>query len=249
VLVRAGHTEAAVDVARLAGLNPSGVICEIMRDDGTMARMDDLVSLAQRHNLKIGTIRDLIAYRRRYDHDVVKVSEARFDSIFGGEWRIISFRNKVLGNETIALLKGEIEPDKPTLVRMHQLDFFNDTLGEIGDRTGILQSSMRTIDEEGNGLVVLINRQMPDAFSRIVDTRNPRRSDGSADVSELRDYGIGAQVLAELGVHQMILLTNTPHTLVALSGYGLEIVGERPVPPFIYGSDAYEEARRKRVAW
>ena len=232
VLVRAGHTEAAVDVSRLAGLNPSGVICEIMKDDGTMARMDDLVAFAQRHGLKIGTIRDLIAYRRRYDHDVEKVDETRFDSRYGGEWRAIAYRHKALGSETLALVKGRIDPDRPTLVRMHQLNIFTDVLGEADRRTGLLAGAMRAIEAEGTGVLVLINRQSPQGMSRILRARNAARAGQpiEADMNELRDYGIGAQVLAELGVHDMVLLTNTQHTLVALAGYGLNIVAERPIP-------------------
>jgi 3,4-dihydroxy 2-butanone 4-phosphate synthase/GTP cyclohydrolase II len=230
VLVRAGHTEAAVDVARLAGLNPSGVICEIMNKDGSMARFDSLVTFAQRHALKIGTIRDLIAYRRRFDHDIVKISETSFTSNFGGDWRAISYLNKAVGNKTIALQKGEISHDKPTLVRMHQLELFRDTLGEVGEHTGLLQSAMRIIGEEGSGLVVLINQPRLDALSRTVETRGGRAATDQSDVGELRDYGIGAQILAELGVHEMILLTNTPHAPIALAGYGLSIVGERPLP-------------------
>ncbi len=230
VLVRAGHTEAAVDVARLAGLNASGVICEIMNEDGSMARLDSLVAFAQRHALKIGTIRDLIAYRRRHDHDIVKVSETRFTSNFGGEWRAISYLNKAVGNKTIALLKGEISADTPTLVRMHQLDLFQDTLGEIGAHSGLLQSAMRAIGEEGSGLVVLINQPRHDALSQTVETRSKRTPIDAADMHELRDYGIGAQILAELGVQEMILLTNTAHSPIALAGYGLSIVGERPLP-------------------
>lgn len=233
VLARAGHTEAAVDVARLAGLNPSGVICEIMNDDGTMARLDDLIAFAAAHGLKIGTIRDLIAFRRRHDHDVVQTAETQFTSIFGGDWRIRSFRNKADGNETIALLKGAIDPGKPTLVRMHQLDIFDDTLGEITSRTGLLQSAMREIEKVGSGVVVIINKAMPDLFTRIVSAHGHAEQTGDAGV-ELRDYGIGAQVLAELGVHEMVLLTNTAHSPVALAGYGLAIVGEHPLPPFVY---------------
>ncbi|MBN8841005.1 MAG: 3,4-dihydroxy-2-butanone-4-phosphate synthase, partial [Sphingomonadales bacterium] len=145
VLVRAGHTEAAVDVARLAGLNPSGVICEIMNEDGTMARMDDLVAFAQLHNLKIGTIRDLIAYRRRHDHLVQKQAEMTFESRWGGSWRAITFFNKATGDETIALVKGRIDPASPTLVRMHTASFFVDMFGEQSDRTGLLSRSMELI--------------------------------------------------------------------------------------------------------
>jgi 3,4-dihydroxy 2-butanone 4-phosphate synthase/GTP cyclohydrolase II len=229
VLVRAGHTEAAVDVARLAGLNPSGVICEIMNDDGTMARLDDLIAFAQLHNLKIGTIRDLIAYRRRHDHNVEKVVETAFLSHHGGDWRAITYRNKAVGTETLALVKGRIEPDKPTLVRMHTMNIFSDVLGEQGDRFGILQGAMEVIGQEGTGVVVIINRSVPNTMSTVMRARAAGRDLHAEDMNELRDYGIGAQILAELGIHDMILLTNTHHTLVALAGYGLNIVGERPI--------------------
>jgi 3,4-dihydroxy 2-butanone 4-phosphate synthase/GTP cyclohydrolase II len=227
VLIRAGHTEAAVDVSRLAGLNPSGVICEVMNDDGTMARLDDLVAFAQRHNLKIGTIRDLIAYRRRHDHLLERRTDTRFTSRWGGEWTAISFYNKAVGSETLTLVKGSIDPSKPTLVRMHTLSMFADTFGEKSDREGLLAGAMKMIADEGSGVVVIINRAMQNMVSRQMEVlKNGSRE---SDVEELRDYGIGAQVLAELGVHDMVLLTNTHHTLVALEGYGLSIVGEREV--------------------
>ncbi|KRC79600.1 3,4-dihydroxy-2-butanone-4-phosphate synthase [Sphingomonas sp. Root241] len=227
VLVRTGHTEAAVDVARLAGLNPSGVICEIMKDDGTMARLDDLVSFAQFHNLKIGTIRDLIAYRRRHDHLVEKRAEARFESDWGGEWTAYTFWNKATESEQVALVKGRIDSSKPTLVRMHALSPFSDIFGEGGSRGGLLRRSMEIIGEEGAGVVVVINKPRPDQFSLALEakagTREPK------DMDELRDYGVGATILTELGVQDMILLTNTHHTLVGLDGYGLSIVGERAI--------------------
>jgi 3,4-dihydroxy 2-butanone 4-phosphate synthase/GTP cyclohydrolase II len=234
VLIRAGHTEAAVDVSRLAGLNPSGVICEVMNDDGTMARLDDLVAFAQRHNLKIGTIRDLIAYRRRHDHLLERRTDTRFTSRWGGEWTAISFYNKAVGSETLTLVKGSIDPSKPTLVRMHTLSMFADTFGEKSDREGLLAGAMKMIAEEGSGVVVIINRAMQNMVSRQMEVlKNGSRE---SDVEELRDYGIGAQVLAELGVHDMILLTNTHHTLVALEGYGLSIVGEREVERVVEGN-------------
>lgn len=227
VLVRAGHTEAAVDVARLAGLNPSGVICEIMKDDGTMARMDDLVSFAQFHNLKIGTIRDLIAYRRRHDHLVEKRAEARFTSEWGGEWTALTFWNKATGSEQVALVKGKLDRTKPTLVRMHALSPFSDIFGEGGERGGLLRRSMEIIGEEGSGVVVVINRPRADQFS--VALRAKAGTLEPKDMEELRDYGVGATILTELGVHDMVLLTNTHHTLVGLDGYGLSIVGERAI--------------------
>ena len=224
VLVRAGHTEAAVDVSRLAGLNPSGVICEIMKDDGTMARLPDLIGFAQTHSLKIGTIRDLIAYRRSHDHLVEKRAEARFTSRWGGDWVAMTFYNKATGTEQIALVKGKVDPDAPTLVRMHAMDAFSDIFGEATPRASLLSRSMELIGAEGAGVVVLITSPMPGVFTRAL-----QRKAGGSDMDELRDYGVGAQILTELGVQDMILLTNTHHTLVGLDGYGLSIVGERPI--------------------
>ncbi|MCB5424426.1 3,4-dihydroxy-2-butanone-4-phosphate synthase [Altererythrobacter sp. CC-YST694] len=232
VLVRAGHTEASVDISRLAGLNPSGVICEIMNEDGTMARMDDLIRFARMHNLKMGTIRDLIAYRRKHDHLVEKTAETRFVSRWGGEWRAVSFYNRATRDETMALVKGNIDPAKPTLVRMHAMSVFDDVFAEAGRRQGLLEGAMRAIGEEGAGVVVLINRPSPNFASRSILRREQpvTQSDKSEDMAqEQRDYGVGAQILAELGVHDMILLTNTQHSLVGLEGYDLSIVGERPI--------------------
>ncbi len=230
VLVRAGHTEAGCDISRLAGLNPSSVICEIMKDDGTMARMDDLVSFARLHNLKMGTIRDLIAYRRKHDHLVEKRAEMKFTSKWGGDWTAMTFFNKATGDETMALRKGMIDPDKPTLVRMHTMSMFVDVFGEDNERTGLLSRSMEAIAAEGSGVVVVINKPMVGVVSRFMQLRAEGKQAGAPEVEELRDYGGGAQILTELGVHDMILLTNTHHTLVGLEGYGLSIVGERPIP-------------------
>ncbi|HZF42906.1 MAG TPA: 3,4-dihydroxy-2-butanone-4-phosphate synthase [Sphingomonadaceae bacterium] len=226
VLVRAGHTEAAVDISRLAGLNPSGVICEIMRDDGTMARMDDLVAFASAHNLKIGTIRDLIAYRMKHDHLVEETASAPFQSRWGGDWTARTFLNKALGNEQIALVKGRIDPAKPTLVRMHALNIFADAFAE-DNGCAQLEGAMRIIGEEGAGVIVVINRPAPDAMSRALKVRS---GEVARRDTEMRDYGVGAQILSALGVHDMILLTNSHHAPVALEGYGLKIVQERPIP-------------------
>ena len=226
VLIRAGHTEAAVDVSRLAGLNPSGVICEIMNDDGTMARMDTLVEFARVHKLKIGTIRDLIAYRRKHDHLVEKRTETRFASRWGGDWRMMTFFNKATGTEQGALVKGHIDPDQPTLVRMHLLSPFSDIYGEEGPRAGLIARAMEMIAEAGSGVIVILNRPVAGWLSRAIQARED--GDSSA-IDELRDYGAGAQILTELGVQDMILLTNSHHTLVGLAGYGLSIVGERPI--------------------
>jgi 3,4-dihydroxy 2-butanone 4-phosphate synthase/GTP cyclohydrolase II len=226
VLVRAGHTEAAVDVARLAGLNPSGVICEIMREDGTMARLDDLVDFAATHGLKIGTIRDLIAYRLRRDHMVEEVADTRFTSRRGACWSARVFRDKASGAEQLALVHGGVEADKPTLVRMHSLDLFADVLGEQSERSGLLDGAMAIIEAEGAGVVVALHAASPGSLSRNADFRSGKPAVGS---EALRDYGIGAQILAALGIHDMVLLTNTRHTPVGLSGYGLSIVEERPI--------------------
>jgi 3,4-dihydroxy 2-butanone 4-phosphate synthase/GTP cyclohydrolase II len=226
VLIRAGHTEAAVDVARLAGLNPSGVICEIMKEDGTMARMDDLVAFAQLHGLKIGTIRDLIAYRLKKDHLVEQTSEAQFESVWGGTWTAKSFLNRAVGTETLALVKGRIDPAKPTLVRMHQLSLFSDIFAEAGARRSLLRGAMQAIAAEGSGVIVALTRSIP--ISAVLDARSGKGE--PRDMEQLRDYGGGAQILSALGIHDMILLTNTHHTPVALGGYGLKIVGERPIP-------------------
>jgi len=221
VLVRAGHTEAAVDISRLAGLNPSGVICEIMRDDGTMARMDDLVAFARLHDLKMGTIRDLIQYRRRNDHLVEKMSETSFHSDYGGDWRFLTYRNKVDGSASFVLQKGHVVAGEPTLARVHTISLLDDMLGQPGPRKRTVQRSMDEVGRAGAGVIVLLIR--------------PREADplfgaGEAPDMDLRSYGIGAQILADLGIHDMILLTNAHRNVVAIEGYGINIVGERPIP-------------------
>jgi len=228
VLVRAGHTEAAVDVARLAGLNPSAVICEIMSDDGSMARLDGLMDFARAHNLKIGTIRDLIAYRLKKDHMVERVASTVFAASSGAKWDAQVFRDKASGAEQLALVHGALDPDKPVLVRMHSLDLFADVLGEAGDRSGLLEGAMRMIEQQGSGVIVALHAASPGSLSRAADLRSGK----AAETGEaFRSYGVGAQILAALGIHDMILLSNTRHSPVALSGYGLAIVEERPIEP------------------
>lgn len=228
VLMRTGHTEAAVDVARLAGLNPSGVICEIMKDDGTMARLDDLIPFAQHHKLKIGTIRDLIAYRRRHDHLVERRVETRFQSKWGGDWTAITFYNKASRREHIVLQKGRVDPDQPTLVRMHQFSVLDDLYGLASPRSNVMRRSMEIISEAGSGIIVtLASAFRSDFLSRTLLVHAGRPPAEGMD--ELRNYGEGAQILAELGVQDMILLSNTHHSLIALDGYGLSVVGQRPI--------------------
>ncbi|HVE01325.1 MAG TPA: 3,4-dihydroxy-2-butanone-4-phosphate synthase [Sphingomicrobium sp.] len=226
VLVRAGHTEAAVDVARLAGLNPSGVICEIMRDDGSMARLDDLMDFARAHGLKIGTIRDLIAYRLKKDHLVERVAVSPFTASSGAQWQAQVFRDKASGEEQLALVHGTLDTEREVLVRMHSLDLFTDVLGEAGTRSGLLHSAMRMIEEEGSGVLVALHAAAPGSLSRSIDLRSGKPVEAGDAV---RGYGTGAQILAALGIHDMILLTNTHHSPVALSGYGLAIVEERRI--------------------
>ena len=219
VLVRAGHTEAAVDISRIAGLNPSGVICEIMNEDGTMSRLPDLVAFAQRHGLKIGTISDLIAYRRRHDNLVAATENRTVTSEFGGEWNLSVFTDTAHGDEHIVLVKGDISGDGPVLVRMHALDPMLDIVG-LGP-TGRAQEfgdAMRLIAEEGRGVLVLLR----DTTMKLVkDDVSPQT---------LRQYGLGAQILSSLGLSQLILLTNSPKPkVVGLEAYGLEIVGTRKI--------------------
>jgi 3,4-dihydroxy 2-butanone 4-phosphate synthase/GTP cyclohydrolase II len=227
VLVRAGHTEAAVDVARLAGLNPSGVICEIMNDDGTMARTPDLIRFAQFHGLKIATIADLIAYRLRHDRTVECILETDLDSLYGGDFRISVYVNRVGYAEHLALVKGEVAADGPILVRMHALNLLEDVLGDTHDgKAGELHAAMRMIGEAGRGIIVLIREFNP----TIVSDRLRARIDGREEnQAQLRDYGVGAQILLDLGVRDMILISNTRRTIIGLEGYGLTIVGQRPI--------------------
>ena len=227
VLVRAGHTEAAVDVSRLAGLNPSGVICEIMKDDGEMARLDDLIEFAQHHGMKIGTIRDLIAYRLRYDHLAERGTESTFNSQWGGEWKAITFFNTATKSEQLVLQKGHVDPETPTLVRMHATAIFGDIFGQTGPQSGMLAESMKLIGEAGAGIIVFISPRVDNFFSgqmaRLTGKKPP-------EMDQQRDYGVGAQILTELGVHDMELISNSSHELVGLDAYGLRIVGQRSVP-------------------
>ncbi|HKJ74500.1 MAG TPA: 3,4-dihydroxy-2-butanone-4-phosphate synthase, partial [Alphaproteobacteria bacterium] len=228
VLVRAGHTEAAVDIARLAGLIPAGVICEIMNDDGTMARLPDLEKFARVHGIKVATISDLIAYRRRNDRLIECVAETPIESRYGGDLTMKVYGTTVDYAEHIALVKGDIRPDEPVLVRMHVMNAFEDLIGEVKGRVGTIGTSLRLIEEEGKGVLVCLFDTRRTWLSDAVRSRN-----GEADASGppvLRDYGIGAQILLDLGVREMILLSNTRRTVVGLEGYGLSIAGQRPIP-------------------
>jgi len=220
VLVRAGHTEAAVDISRLAGLNPSGVICEIMKEDGSMARLPDLIAFAQLHNLKIGTISDLISYRRRHDN-LVKVREERvIESEFGGEWTLRIYTDETQGAEHIVLIKGDITTPEPVLVRMHAMDPLLDVVGAgPAGRAGEFGDAMRLIAAEGRGVLVLL-RDLTMKLA-VGDEVSPQT---------LRQYGLGAQILSSLAISDMILLSNSPKPkVVGLEAYGLSITGTRKI--------------------
>ncbi|MFP7673596.1 3,4-dihydroxy-2-butanone-4-phosphate synthase [Marivita sp. S0852] len=220
VLVRAGHTEAAVDISRLAGLNPAGVICEIMNEDGSMSRLPELVAFAQLHGLKIGTISDLIAYRRRNDNLVRVCKQETIASEYGGEWDMRIYTDETHGDEHIVLTKGDLSGDDPVLVRMHALDPMLDVVGTgPHGRASEFQHAMEVVGKEGRGVVVLLR-----------DTS--MKLDVGDDVSPktLRQYGLGAQILSSLGLSKLILLTNSPTPkVVGLDAYGLEIVGTRKI--------------------
>jgi 3,4-dihydroxy 2-butanone 4-phosphate synthase/GTP cyclohydrolase II len=228
VLVRAGHTEAAVDIARLAGLTPAGVICEIMNDDGTMARTPELLAFAARHRLKIATIADLIAYRLRCDRIVERTLETTIHSIYGGAFKLYVFINKVAYAEHLALVKGDLSGPQPVLVRMHALNVLDDVLGDtFSGKADELQSAMRLIAEVGRGVIVLIREPHRLSLSDRIRARLEGREESGG---QLRDYGVGAQILLDLGVRSLTLLSNSHRTIIGLQGYGLSIVGQRPIP-------------------
>jgi 3,4-dihydroxy 2-butanone 4-phosphate synthase/GTP cyclohydrolase II len=227
VLVRAGHTEAAVDISRLAGLNPSGVICEIMNEDGTMARLPELIKFAQYHGMKIGAIADLIAYRRRFDRTIERVVETELHSRFGGDFRMVVFGSTLEGTEHVALVKGNVKGDAPVMVRMHAVNILEDLLGDHHrQRGGGLQQAMEMIGTAERGVVVLIRETRATNLSERITAELGAKADGG-EGAQLRDYGVGAQILIELGVKNLILLTNMPKRVVGIEGYGLNIVETR----------------------
>ena len=230
-LVRAGHTEAVIDIARAAGFdNPAGVICEIMNDDGCMARLPDLVTFAKAHELKIASIADLIAWRRRNESLVQRMVETTVTTRIGGNWRMMIYANTISNIEHIALVKGDISGDTPVLVRMHALDLMADLLGEISEKRAgnELASAMHMIASAGQGVVVVLREALASSLTAMVNQKIVAQIDGSSN-RELRDYGVGAQILTDLGVSLMILLSNTRSNVVSLEGYNLEIVDWKPL--------------------
>jgi 3,4-dihydroxy 2-butanone 4-phosphate synthase/GTP cyclohydrolase II len=234
VLVRAGHTEASVDLARLAGLYPAAVICEIMNDDGTMARMPDLVAMAQRFGLKIGTIEDLIAFRLRNDRIVKPVARRQIESAFGGSFDLHVYETTVEPAEHLALVKGDLTKPGPVLVRVHALNLPMDVLGvgAAGDGASLIARSMRAIEAEGRGVLVLIRDLRPKSVSSwMAALSEAGKAKPAGGERRQVEVGVGSQILRDLGVSEMVLLTNSPTPVyVGLEGYGLKIVGQRRIP-------------------
>lgn len=229
VLVRAGHTEAAVDVARLAGCNPSGVICEIMNDDGSMSRLPDLIGFAQLHGLKIGTIADLIAYRRQHDRFVERRLDSDVETRWGGPFKLSVFRSLVDNVEHVALTKGEITGSELAFVRMHKVSFADDVLAAIGQREGLAEQGIKALASyDGPAVMVFIRETNPAAITERFGAQ-PVDPPDAREARRLREYGVGAQILLDLGVRKMILLSTTPRQIVGLDGYGLEVVEQRVI--------------------
>lgn len=258
VLVRAGHTEASVDLARLAGLKPAAVICEILREDGTMARVPDLFVLAGKMGLKIATIADLISFRTEHEHLVHRVVETRIPTDFGGDWRLVVFTNDVDDLHHVAMVKGEIDPGEPILVRVHSECLTGDLFGSLRCDCGSqLQASMRQIGNEGRG-VLLYLRQEGRGIGLINKMHAYNLQDQGLDTVEanqelgfppdLRDYGIGAQILKDLGVHRLRIMTNNPKKIIGLEGYGMEVVERVPIEiPARSNNAAYLEVKHHKM--
>ena len=230
-MVRAGHTEAVVDISRACGSEmPSGVICEIMKDDGEMARLPDLIDFAEEHDLKIASIADLIAWRRRNESLVQRTVETSITTRVGGDWRMVIYANNVSNIEHIVLVKGDISSGDPVLVRMHALDLMADLLGEVSDKRegDELTKAMAAIADLGRGVVVVLRESIAASLSSTVSQKLNLASDTTAN-RDLRDYGVGAQILTDLGIRKMILLSDTRPNVVSLEGYDLEITDWQPI--------------------
>jgi len=257
VLVRAGHTEASVDLARLAGLYPAAVICEVMNDDGTMARLPDLEGLAAKYGMKIVSVAQLIAYRRRHDKLVRRVAEARLPTKYG-EFTAIAYRSVIDPDEHVALVKGEIDGDEPILVRVHSECLTGDVFGSLRCDCGQqIPMAMEAIANEGRGVFLYMRQE-----GRGIGLHNKIKAyalqDQGLDTVEaneelgfppdLRDYGIGAQILVDLGVRNMRLLTNNPRKVVGLDGYGLQVIETVPIiAPATPENVHYLETKREKL--
>ncbi|MFM9850586.1 MAG: 3,4-dihydroxy-2-butanone-4-phosphate synthase [Hyphomicrobiaceae bacterium] len=229
VLVRAGHTEASVDLARMAGLLPAAVICEIMNDDGTMARMPDLVAFAQRHGLKVGTIEDLIAYRLKNDRIVKRTMTSRVESVFGGDFDMHVYETTVEPFEHVVMVRGDLSAPGPVLVRVHAVNMPADMLGidTDGEKGSLIQKSLEIIAEEGRGVLVMIRDLRPRSVSSWL---TKRAANAVTEERRLVEIGVGSQILRDLGISDMVVLTNSPSSrYVGLEGYGLRVVGTRRI--------------------
>jgi len=224
VLERAGHTEAAIDIAKIAGLNPSGVICEIMNDDGAMARLPELINFSKEHSLKIGTVSDLIKYRLKNSKIIELDSEREFESEMGKDFKLKIFKNTLSGEKHYALVKNISNNEYSTYVRMHKLDITKDIFEEKNIFGGEISKSFKIIEEKGRGAIVLINSDMAPNIQKIF-----KRRDDEHNKLELREYGVGAQILLELGLHKIILLSNSNKKIIALDGFDLEIVSQEKI--------------------
>jgi len=221
VLVRAGHTEAAVDISRLAGLHPSGMICEIMKEDGTMARLPDLIEIAAKHGLKIGTISDLIAYRHKHDNLVRETRRETVSSQFGGDWEMRIFADQISGTEHVVLTMGDVADGKPVLARAHALNALEDVLGIGGHPSGKLPRAMQIIADAGRGAIFLFRQPRPKLASEIDDDDTPRT---------IKQTGLGAQIMSTMGLQDLILITDSPDTrYLGLDAYGISITGTHPL--------------------
>ena len=214
-----------MDIARLSGLNPAGVICEIMNEDGSMARMEDLVVFSKKHGLKIATIADLIGYRVQNDRIVKRELETKLDTVSGGNFKAIIYRNTAEVSEHMALIKGDVSSNQPVLVRMHAFNIFDDI--NSAEKTLELHRSMELIAEEGRGAIVMIRSSSRTGLSEFIKKREG--AEEQHDNALLREYGVGAQILRDLGIRDMILLSNTERSIVGLGGHGLVIKERRDI--------------------
>ena len=227
VLVRTGHTEASVDISRMAGLNPSAVICEIMNDDGTMARLPDLIKFAQFHGMKIGTIEDLVAHRMQKDHFVKHVASSDFTSQAGDQFKIHVYRNFLDGKEHVALSKGEAVAGQESLVRVHKIDFAGDILSEESPRSGLIWDAMKQLAaHDGHSVLILIREGTIDS---LLERLGAHKSTIDRKQQTIREYGVGAQMLTHQGVSKMRLITNKMPKIIGLEAYDLELIGITPL--------------------